>query len=437
MFIAICFIYLCFYQTYIPPQAPSGVSLNLSPGQILPRQFLVPFVQPVSTFSMLPGPYTPHVSPGPPLQETTQHGDDLSFNIGMAMLEPETNALVSSPRVFLSQAELPNEQDFNPYDSVNLESEHRQIPVSAQPEPSRSQANQDLQNAGSAGTSLNKLDVFRPAEHLQDDSDPPMYSEDIDDEDAGHRLANQRPSYEQQQLQSSPQASQNLAGTGLQQHSTNRTLTNDLQNVNSPPEKNISRPPDINQEQRVEVVQETQHTSHPSLHSHRDSSVNHRSEPDAQSTSYSTSTYSSSQFQDRRKPPPNRHLPKRLVMPAPLNTGPSLTTTSLRVPQSQGNVKQTHFQPTPFNSLHRSPLGNIPMVPTHYHGNIQTGPPVTGARKLRKRASSNTPTPASVIATVSFAPPIIGLHDHTTRVKGMAHSETEKIPKKLLSKRKT
>ncbi|KAF8807764.1 hypothetical protein BYT27DRAFT_7256318 [Phlegmacium glaucopus] len=484
-------------QTYIPPQVPTGVSLNLSPGQILHRHFLVPSVHPGTPPH--PGPYTPHIPEGPlftppheprhistfpdvesgpkvhddppRIQETLQHSDDPSFSIGMAMLEPEDNVPVP-PRVFRSQAELPDEQDFDPYDPVNLESDHRQVPsplVSAQPEPFQSQTSQYSQNKGSTGIPLNKLDVIQPAGHSRNNSDPPMYKEYIGDEDDGHQPSNETPSMEQQKSQSSSQTSQTslsppisqgpatMNGAGLQRPNKydNGPPLNGSQHMGFlPPDRNTPRAPAVTRDQDVQVVQGMHYvlstqTSPPILHPRQDGmpslSVNHGNEPDVQSTHYSTSTYSSSQFQNGRKPPPHRHLPKRLVMPTPLNTGPppnAMAPLHIGVPQSQissqVNVKQTRFHLSPFNqhSLPRSPLGNLPMTPMHHHGNTRAED--VGGRKLRKRASMiDTPTPAPVITTVSFAPPIIGFHHNGTNDKVIASSKTEKLPRRLLSKRNT
>lgn len=396
------------------------------------------------------------VHDGPPaIQKTLQHSDDLSFNIGMAMLEPE-DAPASSPLVFLSQAELPDQQDFDPYDPVNLESEHRRVPspfVSTQPELSQSQASQYSPNESSTDTSSNKLDVIQSAGHSRNDSDPPIYSEYIGD---NHQLLNETTS-EGQSQSSSSQTSQNpatMTGTGPTKSDTAPPL-NSSQNMSSlPSDRNIPRAPTVTRDQDVEVTQHISlaQTSPHILHPRRDGlpslSVNHGNEPDIQSTHHSMLTYSSSQFQNGRKPPPPRHLPKRLVMPTPLNTGPPLNATaSLHiggVPQghisSHVGVKQTRFQPSPFNqhSSPRFPLGNLPMTPMHHHENTRAEDVPVSGRKLRKRASMiETPTPAPVITTVSFAPPIIGFHHDAVNGKVIASSKTEKMPKRLLSKRKT
>ena len=432
--------------------------------------------------STLPGPYTTHFPAGPLLsppnepqytttlpdvtdscskvrndlpaiQETTQHGDDFSSSIGMAMLKLTDNAPVPSPHAFLSQAELPaelpDEKDFDLFD------QHRRIPsplLSAQPEPSRGQANQSSQDTSSMGTSSNKLDVIQPVGHLRNNSDPPMYNEHIEDGHEGYRPLNEIHSKEKKQLQSSSQSSQNsltsqnpLAGTGPQQHSNdsgNGSPSNDWQNVGFlPPDRNAPPPPAVSRDQPLEVAQGAQYTSPARTsnpfhhHSHRDGlplpSVNHEDGPDVQSTRYSASIYSSGQLQGGRRPP--HHLPKRLVMPSPLNTGPPPNAVASiqdsRVPPSQissyVNIKQ--FQPTPSNKppLHRS--GNLPMAPMQYHGNTQAQDiPVfgLGGRKLRKKAS----------VVVSFAPPIIEFHRNDD--KGMAQSKTENKPKRVLSKGK-
>lgn len=442
--------------------------MNLSPGQILPRHFHVPFIQPARMSST----YTPHFPAGPlltplndpqymatvpdtldipPIPEAMQHGDNLSSIIGMAMLELTNTAPVPSP----SQGELPDEQALAFYDRVN-ESKHRPVSsphISAKPEPFQGQADQTSQNTVSTGTSSDKLDVIRPTGHSRNGSDPPMYSEHIDDEIVGHQLSSDTPLQEPKQLQSSSQASQNsLTSQNLESLACVRPQPHSSDSDNGPPlsdSRNLSflsadrNIPAVSGDQHVEVATATQYTSaaHTSplfLHPHRTGvslpSVNYGNELDVQSTHYSASIYSSSQFQNGSKPPP-RHLPKRLVMPSPLNTGPPPTAaTSLhdgRVPRSQissyVDVEQTRFQSTP---LHRS--GSLPVAPIQYNGNTRAKDiPIFGGRKLRKKTSIIVaPTPAPVIKAVSFAPPIIGFNEK-------AQSRTEDRPKRLLSKRRT
>ena len=406
-FMVVYFVYIFSRQTYIAPHVPTGVSLNLSPGQILPRQFLVPFIQPAVS-STPPGSYAPPFPAGPLLshpnepqytttipddtdseirndlstiQGITQHGGDTSSNsIGMAMLELTDNAPVLSPHAFLS---LPHEEDFDPFD------QHRRVPsplLSARPELFRGQANQSPQDTSSTGTSSNKLDVIRPVGHLRNKSDPPMYNKHIDD---GRQPLNEIHLREQRQLQSFSQGSQNpltsqdsevLAGTGPQQHSNksdNGLPSNDWRNVSLiPPDRNSPPPPAVSRGQRIEVAQ------------------GHGNEPDVQSTRYSASIYSSSQFPSGRRPP--HYLPKRLVMPSPLNTGPP---------------------PNAAASLHDSP-----MAPMQYHGNSRAQDISVfgfGGRKLRKKASM----------ILSFVPPIIELRRNDD--KGMAQSKTESKLKRL------
>ena len=390
--------------------------------------------------STLPGPYTSHVlarpllsppnepqytatlsdatDPGsilrnnlPAIQETTQHDDDISSSIGMAMLKLTDDAPpVPSIHAFLSQVE-EDEEEFDYFD------QNRRIPsphLSTQEEPSRGQENRSSPNTSSTD--------------IRENSDPPMYSEHIDD---GHRLLN-----EHKKLQSSSQNSltsrnlEILAGAGPQQHLGNGSFL--------PPNRNASPPPGVSRDQRVEVAQERRYTSPaqmstPFYHSHRDSlplpSVNHRNEPDVQSTHYSASIYSSGQYQNGRRPP--HHLPKRLVMPSPLNSGPPLNAVASRydsrVPPSQASsyVNVNQFQPTPSyrHSSHRS--GNPTMAPMQYHGNTRAQDiPVSGfgGRKLRKKTS----------VIVSFSPPIDEFHRNDD--KRMAQSRPESKPRRLLSK---
>lgn len=416
------------------------MSLNLSPGQILPRQF--PSIQPsVSRQSSTQlSPYTPHfharqlLSPPnqprytatpsdvtdsgsiirndlPAIQETTQHDDDISSSIGMAMLKLTDIVPVPSPHTLLSQAESPDEEDF--FDQP------RRVPspsIFTQAEPSSDQANQSSQNTSSTG--------IRPVGHLRNNSDPPpMYNEHIDDD--GHRLLIE--------VQSSSQSSQNslisqnteiLAGTGPQQHSDNGSFL--------PPDRNAPPPSAVSGDQRVDQYTSPAQTSTPFYHSHRDGLplpyVN-GNELDVQSTHYSSSIYSTGQFQSGRRPP--HHLPKRLVMPSPLNTGPPRNSTASlydsRVPPSQissyVNVKQVH--PTPSNQHYSHRSSNPPMAPMQYHGSTRAQDiPVFGfgGRKLRKKAS----------VIVSFTPPIVEFHRNDD--KKMEQSKPESKPKRLLSK---
>ena len=406
--------------------------------------------------STLPGPYTPHFPAGPlqsppnepqytttfpdvtdsgskgrndltAIQEIPQHSGGSSSSIGMALLELTDNAPVPSPHALLSQADLPDEEE-----DFDLFNQHRRVLsplLSAQSELCRGQANQSSQNVSSTDTSSNKADVIRPFGHLRNNSDPPMYNEHTDD---GHPPINEI--HSEGRLQSSSQGSQNsltsqnpkiFASTGPQQHS------NDFDNGSFlPPARNAPPSSTVSRDQRVEVAQGSQYTSPaqtstPFVHSHRDGlpvpSVDHGN-ADIQSTYYPASIYSSSQFQGGRRPP--NHLPKRLVMPSPLNIGPPPNTAASRhdsrVPPGQISSSVNVNQYPSHRSI------NLPMAPMQYHGNTRAQDiPVFGfgGRKLRKRASM----------IVSFTPPIIGFHRNDD--KGKAQSKAENRPKKLLSKR--
>ena len=433
---------------YIPPQVPTGVSLNLSPGQILSRNFFVPSIHPAhfpagplliplselqytATASDAPDSGSQVRDDPPPILESMRHGNNLSSIIGMAMLGLADNT-----------PDLPDEQDLPPHDRVN-QSEHCRVPssfASTQPEP-RGQSSQSFQNASFTDTSSNKLHVIRPTGHLRNDSNPPMYSEHIDDEVVGLQVLNETPS--EKQLTLSFQTSQNpelLAGARPQQHyhdSDNGPPSNDSRNVSLLlPDRNIPPAPAVSRGQRAEITQEMQSTSlAQTSHPHRDG-LHYRNEPDVQSTNYSASSYSSGQFQNGGRPPP-LHRPKRLVMPSPLNTGPPPNAgASLhhgQVPRSQifssVNVEQTQFQ-----SL-RQP-GSLQIAHIQHHGITRAEDvPILGGRKLRKKMSVIvTPTPGPVVTAVSFAPPIIGFQQNDG--KGIAQSKTDK-PKRFLSKRRS
>lgn len=184
-------------------------------------------------------------------------------------------------------------------------------------------------------------------------------------------------------------------------------------------------------------------------------------ERDGKSTHQTISTTSSGQH--RSGPPPRRHVPKHLVMPTPLNNAnsvnanPSSFATPHRVQPSSPPAHissrqvpprraQVAFQPQAhvyYPPPSRSPLAsNVYISPTTKElQDIQ----ITASRKLKKRASVVAPPSAvqipspPVITTVSFAPPVIGYgYPAPAPVsKTVSRLKNEKIPKRVLSKRRT
>ncbi|KAH9486565.1 hypothetical protein JR316_0000630 [Psilocybe cubensis] len=172
----------------------------------------------------------------------------------------------------------------------------------------------------------------------------------------------------------------------------------------------------------------------------------------APSTHQTISTYSSSQM--RNGPPPNRHVPKHLVMPTPLQNNPNFTPPQNRpqmiaqpvLPSQFGSAKvqvQVRTQPrAPYLQPPYSQSQQLfaPVQP----GSTPTSNKLISSSKLRKKVSTKmiTPTPDTnsrhpIVTTVSFAPPVIGFSQSPSAERPSGRSKIDKIPKRVLSKRRT
>ncbi|PPQ67192.1 hypothetical protein CVT25_005793 [Psilocybe cyanescens] len=172
---------------------------------------------------------------------------------------------------------------------------------------------------------------------------------------------------------------------------------------------------------------------------------------DTRSTHHTISTYTSSQM--RNGPPPHRHIPKHLVMPTPLknnsNNGFIQNPTQLP-PQS---FLPTQFGPTQVQvQVRAQPRVPYPQHPPYPQAQQLFAPVQSNSirpaklipsSKLRKKLSTKiTPAPATIppppiVTTVSFAPPVIGHGQSSASEKLFGRSKAEKIPKRVLSKRRT
>lgn len=166
---------------------------------------------------------------------------------------------------------------------------------------------------------------------------------------------------------------------------------------------------------------------------------------DTGSTHPSVSTRSSSQSRSSIGPPSSRHVPKRLVMPAPLawhNVVPPSQQSRLPPPRAQMRPPRAPRPPPPvsFPAPVPSPEAMLPgqaMVKTQ-----AKEIPFGGSRvsKLKKRVSLITATPMStpsapIVTTVSFAPPVIEFENSENKFHRVM---TEKfMPRRVLSKHKT
>ncbi|KAF8167716.1 hypothetical protein B0H34DRAFT_803851 [Crassisporium funariophilum] len=532
-------------KTYVPPQAPSGVSLNLSPGQILPHKFHAQYAQPSRMRNAVPytdqnAPYpryfppasshrqppvnivTPQIqiprpSPRAPVQEQeSDYAAPDSFHIGMAMLREESE---SSPRVFLSKDETPAEEEFNPYDPVHMGVAHPRTPsplVDPPPVPPRPPIPHLNAEAPDPSVAASKPDSSRQVARAQTDFDPPPYASPIAEEQVHQPFHSHSPHLVQESqahsrnpspvpmldgglnpqirrpdIRPSPYGFQNLSETTLvpsvnmqqpvaiaaNQMPLPAPVDRDMlqgfpaQTSYQSQEQMHPMPASRSNDQRItpilppQMQQPTQIKQQvPAAHLQRDRTqdmrhitpiqsvqqsrehlqplpMNRNHERDGQSTHYSQSTHSSSLSQGGSKPPPfNRHLPKRLVMPTPLNASMPLPGNRVHYsnPSASANPQQMYLRPQP-PPMQRSQLVS---PPGHMQQTRAQDVRVAAGGKLRKRMSlMHTPSPEGpsppVITTVSFAPPIIGFHHSAANEKVISRSQTEKIPKRLLSKRRT
>ncbi|KAJ3505469.1 hypothetical protein NLJ89_g7397 [Agrocybe chaxingu] len=493
-------------RPYVPPQAPIGVSLNLSPGQILPRNFHLqhnqhprqrdkpePQIRPlivqqeVSSLKnayQQPKPYAPtpaasvtSLLPHPPPQMRVEVYDDPArpapvpekpvdddalnpFDIGMAMLQadlPDVPTPLPSPRVFVEPG-LPAEQnEFDPYDPVHLENgspeasrESSRAPSRA-PSPSHALRESLVSNFGVSQPEASEFHKGSTSSLPQAFPDPPPYSSPI------HEFFPTQPIPPRQSPGQSRASSRNPspAHSG---HSNEMIRPVDADR--SRPPSNATPPVNVH---HMAPSQLPPMSSVPPAQMNREPvqvpPSMYTNDRDARSTHQSVSTGSSGQTRTGR-PPPHRHLPKRLVMPAPLNNAaygqihnqmrsPPATTSFLPpmtayLPPEQARAS---FRPRPSAYPMTAPRPPRPMPPPQPPIKAQEIP-MAASRKLKKRASMiNPPKPEPsappavptppVVATVSFAPPIIGFDRSISREKILARSQTEKIPsKKLLSKRR-
>ncbi|CAA7268004.1 unnamed protein product [Cyclocybe aegerita] len=387
---------------------------------------------------------------------------------------PDVPTPLPSPRVFVEPGLPAEENEFDPYDPAHLEVHHSRTPSPAvvprstngsreasresSRVPSRAPSRAGRENLGS------NLSVSQPeASEFHKGStsslpqafpDPPPYSSPI------HEFFPAEPIPPRQSPGHSRASSRNPSPP-RSSHSNEMVRPVDVDRSRPPP----NATPPVNVHHNV-PSQLPPMSSVPPAQINRDPPQvppsMYTNDRDARSTHQSVSTGSSSQTRTGR-PPPHRHLPKRLVMPAPLNnaaygqipnqmrsppaTASFLPPMTAYLPPEQARASfrpQPSAYPPPVMTAPRPPR---PMPPPQAPIKAEDIP-MAASRKLKKRASMiNPPKPElsappavptpPVVATVSFAPPIIGFDRSIPREKILARSQTEKIPsKKLLSKRR-
>lgn len=176
---------------------------------------------------------------------------------------------------------------------------------------------------------------------------------------------------------------------------------------------------------------------------------------DTSSTNPSVSTRSSSsQSRSSMGPPSSRHVPKRLVMPAPLawHNGIPSSSPQNRLPPPQAQMRPPRAPRPPPRVIPRVPVP----VPSPESGSPEAMLPgqtmvkaqakeiqfaTSRVSKLKKRVSLMTTTPMSnrpsapILTTVSFAPPVIEFESSVATDNKFHRMMT--MPKNVLSKHRT
>ncbi|KAF9477534.1 hypothetical protein BDN70DRAFT_103118 [Pholiota conissans] len=485
-----------------------------------------------------------------PENTSDQHPNEaMSFNIGMAMLQPEgsqesSEISIATPRIFLPPGTLDQENDFDPYDPVHLNNEHSRTPSlialytpsshsshshesilsrdpSRIPSPDHSitVGHPDLRKDPLAtetieprkGTALSTersgvdpppyalLAVDDPNAALTDDHVPlppnsSHFRSPAQTSTSSRTTSPERPP-SRNSRKSTVSKRSTLSVPSESSHRSRREST--IQRPNPGPQPVPMPPPALMQNAHV-PNQKHRHTSDTPVQSQsrplsmfnsdnfaqtsgsanhlqhnvppapqnttppptlsRDHLVSPPPSNYAKSTHPSLSTYSSNQARN----PVNRHLPKRLVMPAPLNN-------NMNTPSSYNGSSLSGYTPPPpvrLNPLPQSyasprqiPPRQVqavfqpqPQVYHHHSSPSKPHPPqmpqaqeihTAAVRKLKKRASVMPPASAvhipqaPIISTVSFAPPVIGYGQNAAVDKALSRTKAEKIPKRVLSKRRT
>ena len=378
--------------------------------------------------------------------------DDSSLSIGMAMLEPEVDAAEFSPPEIYLHTKVPEEvQDFDPYDLIHMKNEHSRTSSPSESTPqdnSRAPSPKSLPRMADQGSQ----DPSKIHENLTVSTEhpvslPPPYSSTTAESEIRHQP--QPVSTPHQVSRNSPAQSRIHTPEPAPSMKSNGPARSDESGHSSHGFKGShdnlsSENSSIIQPRKQGSPQETQPM--PPTRRERNSvqlqplaPSNHDRERDGKSTHQSISTHSSGQNRYSLQPPPRRHLPKRLVMPAPLNTSGLVSPPQQRVyqlPPATQLPRQMQVQFRPRSQEYLSPPDSL-LLPPILGNSMPLEPQMAASRKLKKRASMITPSSNStppIITTVSFVPPVIGFQPHE---KMMMHSKSEKVAKRVLSKRRT
>ncbi|KAF8973592.1 hypothetical protein BDZ97DRAFT_378710 [Flammula alnicola] len=309
----------------------------------------------------------------------------MSFNIGMAMLQPKEaseSSSISAPRIFLPPGTPDHEKEFDPYDPIHLEKGHSRTPsplvvaYAASPESSREPSRapsrepsrelsplrvtnpEPTTSAQKPERTNNRDRQAPPTQQGTRIDDPPPYNNTILIEDerlpTSHFRAppqtqtssrstspERAPSRKSNDVASSDQSHQSRQGSVTMPTDSMRDIPTMAQNKREVSDSRQPRPALVStQNNSVEKVQPMAHDQRsvaqdkqavaPMLPARRSRErlppptlSSSERDRDARSTHQSISTHSSGQTRNG-PPPPHRRVPKHLVMPAPLNNGGGL-----------------------------------------------------------------------------------------------------------------
>jgi len=411
--------------------------------------------------------------------------DDVSFNIGMAMLRPE-GSQSQNLTVFLRPGASSN-QEFDPYDPAHLELHHSRSPSplpyaaterSRQPTPEphgwHTPSNENTDDIQNYTMARKGEESFTPPQ--QDPRDPPPYDdyipEDVSDNpqelrDPSESLSPRRPPINENEVSLSENTPSRQEIPQEHAASVSHSRHHNMNDSDLTPPKEQATSSDLGPTLEARALNNWENTqlqnqlppaslnneftrSQDQMYPTSQPASIYSRDRDARSTHHSISTYASSQSR-LGPPPPHRRVPKHLVMPAPLNTRPA--NNGMTNPQQPTYAPQQIRSGPPMpsakvqvhvRSQSHLPFPQPPAMLAHTQPIMRSHEPLPGSsNKLKKRVSMfNTPSsakhlpPPQTMTTVSFAPPIVGFGQGPYGEKGIARSKTEKLSRGLLRKGK-
>ncbi|KDR85386.1 hypothetical protein GALMADRAFT_356554 [Galerina marginata CBS 339.88] len=367
--------------------------------------------QPLPTVSPLPNIINMEPRDPPPNQEpeTEEPVEELSFNIGMAMLQPEASESSTNPSIFL-HPETSDEREFDPYDPVHLKNGHSRTPsplVNSTPGRSRGpspdpKVQRLTPEPTTLGKSADKADHPQMTSPPEEMPDPPPYTSPLSTPENYRHLQPLFPVPTQDRSRApsrnpspGPSSSSSTANSGTPPiHENDYSRQGMAVSTDKPTATQNNPPMPPSQSAATHNVQFV--TSAPVARISREYLPNPgppsvQDRVDGRSTHHSISTFSSNQSRNGGQPPPHRRVPKHLVMPAPLNNNPNIL--MHQPPSRMQQPPASPFAPVKVQVQVRSqPMSYSQPPPLRGPMQLSVGSPVraqeiqmAAARKLRKR----------------------------------------------------